>query len=420
MKKLYERLWNKHFFLLWQGQLVSAIGEVVYEIALGFWVMMETGSTGLMGAIMAATFLPKFLLSPVSGVLIDRTDRKWLLIIMDVVRGVAVILVGVAAIMGLIRIWMVFVVGLLIGAGASFFNPAVNSILPDIVPREKLVSGNSFFAMIRAGSGVFGNSAGGILFGILGAPLLFLVNGITYVFSAFTELFITIPKVDHPHGKQHFLDDMKEGFRYVWDRKGLKFVLIAAGVFNFFAMMAFVLILPLFQRTPYLGPERFGFGMACLMGGMVAGMAVAATVKIKGEHRFSVIAVSIAVFTVFFAAFPLFESFYLMLVLVFIGGFFNAIVNVLLQTIMQLQIEQRMRGKVMGLLEMLTGGLTPVSMAVGGVLGEFLPIKWVISAAFVVSGLIVLPQLWSNEIRDFMHFEATEKKLKKVRRRPRF
>ena len=169
-----SRIWTRDFLLLWQGQFVSAIGDAAYEIALGFWVLYTTGSTGMMGLLMASTMLPRVLLSPFAGIWVDRLDRKWLLVLMDTARGVAVLLVGVTAFKGHLELWMAFAAGLVIGAGGAFFNPSIGSILPDLVEKDQLVKANSFFSMIRAGSGVFGNSAGGFLLTALGAPLMFV------------------------------------------------------------------------------------------------------------------------------------------------------------------------------------------------------------------------------------------------------
>ena len=74
-----NRLWNRGFLLLWQGQLVSSLGDVIYEIALGFWILAVTGSTAMMGSLMAASALPRILVAPFAGVLVDRSERKWLL-----------------------------------------------------------------------------------------------------------------------------------------------------------------------------------------------------------------------------------------------------------------------------------------------------------------------------------------------------
>jgi DHA3 family macrolide efflux protein-like MFS transporter len=110
-----ETLWNLNFLLLWQGQFVSGIGDMVYEIALGFWVLATTGSTLIMSALMAATMLPRVIISPFAGAVVDKSNRKRLLIMMDLIRGCFVVLVGIAALTGVIKVWMVFIAGITIG-----------------------------------------------------------------------------------------------------------------------------------------------------------------------------------------------------------------------------------------------------------------------------------------------------------------
>jgi len=395
------RLWNANFVLLWQGQLVSAIGDVAYEIALGFWILAVTGSTGLMGTLMASSMIPRVLVTPLAGVWVDRGNRKALMVGMDTVRGVAVVLVAVAALTGWIQVWMVFAAGIVIGLAAAFFNPTILSIIPDIVPRERLVQGNSFFSMIRAGSGILGNSLGGLLYALLGAPLMFLANGLSYLFSAGTELFIRVPRVEHAGPRANFFGDFKAGVRFVWASTGLRSLMLVAAVLNFFAMIGIVLILPLFQRTEGLGPVRFGIIMAVFTGAMLLGMAFTAAVKISDRWRYPMFLLGMAVTSLAFALVPVWAVFPLMIALAAVGGFFNAIVNVLIQSIVQLSTPQAMRGKVMGFLEALTGGLMPIGMAVGGLLGEFLPLRLVISLAFAASGVIAIPPLLAPSIRRF-------------------
>jgi len=401
------KLWNMNFFLLWQGQLVSAVGDVIYEIALGFWVLAVTGSTGLMGALMAASTVPRVLIAPFAGVLVDRSDRKWLLVVMDAARGVAVVAVAVAAYLGALEIWMVFCAGIIIGAGAAFFNPAIGSSVPDIVARENIVQANSFFSMIRAGSGILGNTGGGFLYAFLGAPLMFLVNGVSYLFSAVTELFIRIPKIVHERKESHFFADLQEGFRFVWHNTGLRFLMLSAGVINFLAFIAIVLMIPLFRRTDFLGPARYGITMALFTGGMILGMATTAAFRIPSHRRVLYFGFGTVVFVGALAIFPLWNSFAPILVCVAVGGYANAVVNVLIQSVIQLAVPQTLRGKVMGLLETLTQGMTPIGMAVGGLLGEFLPIRWVIFGAFAAIGVFIFPQLASKGIRDFFALEQS-------------
>lgn len=395
------KLWTVNFILLWQGNLVSAVGDVIYEIALGFWILAVTGSTALMGTLMAASTIPRVLLSPLAGVVVDRVDRKWILVAMDAIRGVVVVLVAVAAMTGYAEVWMVFVAGGVIGLCVAFFTPSVLSVIPDIVARERIVQANSFFSMIRAGSGILGNSLGGVLYATLGAPVMFLLNGVSYLFSSGTEMFLKVPASHRTREKSRFFKDMKEGFRYVWTHTGMRFLMLAAGVINFFAMIGIVLIIPLFHRTEWLGPSRYGILMAVFTAFMVIGMATTAAIKIPAHRRMLVFGVSTVAFVIPFIALPFFGVFWPMLVCVAIGGYFNAIVNVLIQSVLQLAVPEQHRGKVFGLLETLTAGLTPVGMAIGGVLGEVLPIKWVIGMGFALIGVYIFPQLGSKGIREF-------------------
>jgi MFS family permease len=399
------KLWNLNFALLWQGHFVSAIGDVVYEIALGFWILAMTGSTALMGTLMAASTIPRVLLAPFAGVVVDRINRKWLIVGMDAIRGIAVTLVAVAAMTGHAEVWMVFAAGIITGLCAAFFNPAIGSVIPDIVHREKIVQANSFFSMIRAGSGILGNSIGGVLYAVLGAPLMFLVNGISYLFSSGTEVFIRVPQTHKDREKKHFFADMKEGFSFVWHTTGLRFLMLAAGVMNFLASIAIILMIPLFQQTEWLGPARYGVTMAVFTTAMIAGMITTASIKIAPERRLLYFGVSMVLFVVPVVFLPFFGVFWPMLVCIAVAGYFNSIVNVLLSSVIQLGVPAELRGKVFGLMETLTQGLTPIGMAIGGVLGEFLPLRWVIGVSFALIGVYIFPQLGARGIREFFAVE---------------
>lgn len=189
-----ENLWTTGFFILWQSQLVSTLGYAAYSVALGFWVLSVTGSTGLMGMLMAASTLPGVLVSPFAGVLIDRYNRRNLLILMDMIRGLSIVLVSAAAFTGMIAIWMVFVAGIILSICGAVFRPGVNSSVPDIVPNSKLSNANAMLSIASTGSNMLGNVAGGFLFQVLGAPFLFIFNGLSYLFSGFSLFFVNISK----------------------------------------------------------------------------------------------------------------------------------------------------------------------------------------------------------------------------------
>jgi MFS family permease len=403
-EKPKTKLWNTNFILLWQGQFVSAMGDVAYSIALGFWILAMTGSTALMGTLMAASSLPRVLISPFAGVVVDRSDRKWLLVSMDAIRGVFVVFVGVASYLGFIQIWMVFVTGVVIGACGAFFNPAVSSVIPDIVDKRKLVQANSVFSIVQTASGIVGSSAGGILFKILGASFMFLFNGVSYLFSAITEIFIQVPKIVHEKAKLHFFDDMKDGLKFVWHFRGLRTLMMTAGIINFFAVMGIMLILPLFHQEKHLGPVLYGIIMGFFTGGLFLGFLFTSIVNFKPEQRFRIFSICYLVMSICMILLPVFLHFPVMAVLVFVTGFMNAILNTFINTVLQLTTPQAKRGKVFGLLMSIAGGFMPIAYATGGVLAEFIPIRLLISASFALILVFYLPMLASTSFRNYVRF----------------
>jgi len=398
-----ENLWTTGFFILWQSQLVSTLGDAAYSVALGFWILSVTGSTGLMGMLMAASTLPGVLVSPFAGVLIDRYNRRNLLILMDMIRGLSIVLVSAAAFTGMIAIWMVFVAGIILSICGAVFRPGVNSSVPDIVPNSKLSNANAMLSIASTGSNMLGNVAGGFLFQVLGAPFLFIFNGLSYLFSGFSLFFVNIPKSEMLN-KQNVWQDMKDGFNFMWKLKGLRYILLMAAVINFFLSIAVVLFLPLFQRTPSLGAGRYGVAMACFMGGAMAGFVFSSIISIPPRRKLKLFIISIAIFNISLII-AVNQSFLTMAIFLLIGGLFNSIVNVILLTTVQAATPRDMRGKVMAFMSMITQGLTPFAMALGGVLASFISIRIIISVSLFLVFIIVIPFYFVKPFRKFINYD---------------
>jgi DHA3 family macrolide efflux protein-like MFS transporter len=389
-KKL--RLFTKNFFLLWQGQLVSSIGDVMYSLALGFWVLQKTGSTAIMGLLMAVSALPQLILGPIAGVIVDRADRKWIIVTMDIVRGVFVVAVAVLAITGNLEVWMVFLTGVVKGICASVFNPTVSASLPDMVQSANLQRANAALMVSTNGVNIFSNSISGVLFSIVGAPVLFLINGIAYLFSSVTEMFLKIPRVRsekmrESEGRGHFFDDFMDGLRFVF---GIKPLMGLAGIvvlLNFFLNIAAVLVLPYFEWAPDMGAGNYGIFMGAMaLGGML------------GYGLLSIWKVPRAIFAKYFGvigvlsclpfSLMVFLPFGAMLPVAVLGMFLNAAINTMANSTLQAAVPSHMRGKFFALALAMTSGLTPIAMAVGGVLGDLFPIKWVICCCMGLAALM--------------------------------
>ncbi|WP_052447408.1 MFS transporter [Clostridium polynesiense] len=404
-RKKKSSLWNINFILLWQGQMVSSLGDTVYQIALGFWILAFTGSTALMGTLMAASMIPKLIVSPFAGVWVDRLNRKWIIVLTDALRGVIITFLGTAAIFGFIEIWMVFTAGIIMGLCGAFFNPAMGSVLPDIVPNDKIVKANSVYNMAVTGTNVVGTVSGGYLYTLLGAPILFLVNGISYIFSAFTEVFMKIPHINRETENGNFKEDFKEGIKFSWNLKGLRYIMILACGINFFSQIGFILLMPMFQGAGGLGEEKYGVIMGILTAGMLVGMAFLSIYNLKSDKKYfafmlsSILCFGAALFV------PFIRNFYGLSFIVFLIGVFNSILNTILFSTLQLVVPQNMRGKVLSILSTLTQGLTPLGMLIAGVMAEFIPIRAVIFFGFGCDFILALGFMFIKSFKKFISFD---------------
>lgn len=409
-----EKLWTWNFFLLWQGQLVSAFGDIAYSIALGFWVYSKTGSTALMGTLMAVSMLPRLIISPFAGVWVDRADRKKIIVMTDFIRGLMVVLIAVAAFTDLIQIWMVFVTGIVLSICAAFFNPSVSSVIPDIVPSSKVMKANSAFNMIYSGTNILGNPIGGAIYQSFGAPIMFLFNGVSYIFSAFTEVFIKVPPIKKQAEQLHFFEDMLQGFKFTWKFSGLRNVLMIAAFLNLFGNTGMVLIMPFFKITEGLGPGYYGIAIALMTGGSFIGMLLTSVLNIKPKQRYVIFLLTGLVGSMFYALFPLYNKIIIICILLFASGLLNAILNVIFGTVIQLAVPQNMRGKVFSLMNTFVMGLTPIGMAFGGVMAEYVPIKYVMAVCGLVSVILFVPFIFMPSFKRFINYNPENQTLEDI------
>ncbi|WP_346936803.1 MFS transporter [Clostridium sp.] len=402
------RLWNKNFFLLWQGQLVSMLGDILYMIALDFWILDITGSTGLMGLLSALTMLPRIVLGPFAGVFVDKWNRRNIIVLTDFIRGIVITFVGIAGIFGFIQVWMVFIVGIISGLCSAFFGPAVNSIKPELVHESKFVKANSVTSLATSGMDMIGSAIGGVIYVAIGAPYMFLANGISYLISAFTEIFITEPKREKKAEKITFVEDFKEGFRFLWNFKTLRNLFLLASLLNLFVNAAFILILPYFKSMPFLGPEKYGLFMASIPMGMLVGSALLSIISIKKNQKFKIYKFGALICLGMLPFVVIVENFYVMIPIAFISFLFNVIFNTIFNSAIMLVVPSDKRGKIGALMNTISGGLQPIGTLVGGILGEFMPIRAAILSLLGITFIFAIALVSVRGSKALMEYESSD------------
>jgi MFS family permease len=379
------RLWSRNFLLLGQGQLVSAAGDAVYRIAIGFWILAATGSTALMGALLAASVVPRILLSPIGGAYADRVDRRWLLVGSDLGAGLAVLLLGLAALAGTIEVWMAFAVAVLLGAASAVFDPTVDAAVADVVPKKRLGQANAAFALVGAGAAIAGNALGGFLYQALGAALLFLANGASFIASAASELFLRMPAPKPSGAKPPVRRELRAGVEVVRRRPGLGTLFAATSAAHVGTTAVFVLLVPLFERAPHLGAGAYGLALGAMSAGALIGFLIVSALPVRASRRLLVWLVAGAVAAGGFAAVPWLGTVGAMVPFMVAAGVGLSVQDTVLTTALQLAVAPDMRGKLFGLRATAVLSLGALSMLGAGALAEALPLAHLITAAAAIA-----------------------------------
>jgi len=334
-----------------------------------------------MGSLFAYSSLIRLLLGPVAGTFADRRSRKWIILLSDFLNGIVVVLFSLAVFYRpndiKFLVILLFVLTSISSLAGSFFNPAISASIPDLVPRDKLTAANSLGQFSTRISQFIGSALGGTLYTIVGAPILFLINGLSFIFSAFSELFIDIPQrlpVKNSHTLQtvSFKSDLIEGFRYIWRNRGLKTtVMISAGL-SFFTM-PIITLLPFFVKLfLHAGDQWFGYLSATYGIGALIGFLLAPILRLNKVVRGRLLLVLIILEGAFFGVFGALRGPLSALFLVLVLGTVDGYINVNIMTILQISTPSEMRGRVFGVLATLGGSLAPLSMAFSGVLADLL------------------------------------------------
>lgn len=183
-------LHRRAFALMWTGQLVSTMGSALTSIAAGILVYQLTGSAFAVGLILMATAAPSLVVGLVAGVFVDRADRRHILVASDLVRGALVFLIPLLTSRSVI--WL-YVIVLLESTVTTFFEPAFESILPELAPDDELASANALMSISGFGANAIGFAAAGFLATAASVDLAFWIDALTFIFSAGCIVLARLP-----------------------------------------------------------------------------------------------------------------------------------------------------------------------------------------------------------------------------------
>ena len=407
-------LFNRDFVLLWQGQLVSHLGNQAFLVGTAFWLMETTGSATLMGGLMMASTVPTVLLGPIGGTFADRHSRRAIILGSDAVRGAAVLTLalllarspGASATM----IVALFVYAALAGAIDAAFRPAIAAAIPELVPRTSIAAANSLNQFSAQGSTLLGQAIGGVLYRLLGASRLLAIDGASFLLSAFAMLFVRMPRQPRAPTRgvrsalRSYRDETADGVRFVLRQSGMRNLLLVATGLNFFAAPIFVLLPFYVALTLRQQSDWYGFLLASLSIGSIAGLALATRTQRAGIPRSRMITFALVLAPLALGGLGLTREPAIAALLCTIAGVMSGLINVAVITLIQLGTPPAMRGRVMALMITLSAGAAPLGMAMGGVLGDLtgknVPLIYIGSA--LLAALMASLAVASPSVRAFL------------------
>ena len=282
---------NRNLNLLLAGQLISQIGDKFHMLAVAFLVLKLTGSPAKMGLVLFCSTFPAMLLGIVAGAVIDRYNRKTIIIGADIARGLIIALLCVLFSYGAASFPLLLAVQTLISICTAFFDPAVPAIIPRIVDAKNLTKANAQTQFIRGVSSVIGPVLGGVTVGMSGYLTVFAINAFSYLFSAVMEMFITLPAIVRAKTEKEAISglgrlkiDVLDGCKYVLNRKNLLIILLMVSVIHFF--VGFIeSVIPVFSTSvdgdaaANMGAVQTSFGLGLVAMGIFIGY-----LKVEGRE----------------------------------------------------------------------------------------------------------------------------------------
>jgi MFS family permease len=403
---------NGPFSAMWLAQVISSLGDRVHQIALVFLVARATnGSPLALGLVFAAMTIPTSLVGPLAGALVDRWNRKWVMVGSDLVRAGLVFAIPIVS-----GLHISLVVGLvfLIAVASSFFRPARAAALPQVVPDEDLLTANSAMWVADTVSDLAGYGLGGLFVAFLGSALslAFWIDGASYLASAALVAAVVIPRIVPAGGGEagagpagavaSLAADLVAGWRFLRAETVLFATTVQAAIAEY-GLGALMALSPLFVAALPLGrldaPTAYGFfemsmGVGLLGGGVVIG-AVATRIP-KGPAivtGFTALGVSLILFSVT-------GSLWLALVLAAVVGLANVVFVVPSQTIFQQRTPDEMLGRVVAIRLALVNAMLAVSMVTSGLFAQIFGLDVVLAGCGILATAAGLAGLAFRAIRE--------------------
>ncbi|HFF1838413.1 MFS transporter [Bacillus cereus] len=400
------------------AKTVSLFGSSIYSFALGLYVLQITGSALNFAITLILGTIPMIVMNPFAGVIADKVDKKKLVVCMDVLSGCLLITVYILSSYYGLNLFIIYTTTFLMTVFTTFFGIGLEAVKPNMVTKERLMRINSISKIIDSISLILGPMLGGIVFAVFDIKTFIIINGISFILSAISILFINFKLCEQNINEEcsireiNFIEDIKEGYSYLLERKSLKNTFSILISLNFFLGFAVTVPLPYIINTVLnLSSKQFGM----IQGTFPIGMIVGAILVKKITNCFSYsyllkkISFMLAIFMIVSGIPVLFKSIVVnnlvyvttYCMIMFFLGFMIAQIDIPLMYFMQNEIPEEYRGRVLSIGLSLGKIMQPIALAISGLLLNFIPAYTLPIAGGIV--FFILNKILANKLNLEIH-----------------
>ncbi len=363
------------FTIVWLGQLVSVLASSMSGFALSIWMFQKTGSATAMSAMQVSFILPFMLITPVAGVMVDRYNRKLMMMISDMASALGTIGILVFQATGQLQTWHLYVAVLLMGLGNAFQWPAYSAAISTMLPKEQYGRANGMMSLIDSGPAVFAPIMASALLPILGLTGILTIDVVTFFLAIGALLVVHIPQPkktpEGEAGRGSLLKETIFGFKYIFERPSLRVYLAVILALNISLGFSQPITAPMILSRTNQDTITFGaVETAAAIGGVVGGLIMSAWGGFK--RRIDTMLAGWVVWAVVgFIVFGISRWPVVWMVTIAIGSMTFPITNGAAQAIWQSKVAPDVQGRVFAARRFIAWLTDPIMPLVAGGLADF-------------------------------------------------
>lgn len=363
------------FTIVWAGQLISVIASSMTQFALTIWAYQETGSATSLGIISTAFLVPFLLLSPIAGVMVDRHNRKLMMMVSDLTAVLATGGILVLHATGNLQIWHLYIAAAINGLGNTFQWPAYSAAISTMMPKENYSRANGMMSVVESGPAVVAPLLAGLLLPIINLTGILVIDVVTFFIAIFTLILVHIPQPEKTvEGQAESGGIFKEalyGFKYIFARRGLLGLLIFFVILNFVMGLSISLFSPFILERTDQSSEILGIVTSAeAIGAVTGGLLISLWGGFK--KRMNGIFIGEAFTGLFLlVVFGLGRSLPVWIVAVVIGGILSIFTYGASQSIWQAKVAPDVQGRVFSARRMIAWSVNPITPILAGLLADY-------------------------------------------------